>query len=319
MAKFLTTYQVTSELESIIINSSEFLVLVTPFVDFPKTLFERVISASNRGVKITLIYGKSELTNSQKELVMRVGQLEVFYLDNLHAKCYYNESKLIITSMNLYDYSAKNNREMGVLIDSIEDSALYKEAVLEAQDIKGFATAIKRISDSIGSEDRKIENQVSNFEEDSIFNENLLRFEDSSFINRIQVFSKTPYYGIKYLKAYWLKLDEKDFHLRFYFNKKGFLQYVDHYKDGEVFEEETVDLKSSTLYYLFISVINVIHGRFDIHTYHIDWQTSISDVLSWQEREELLEYFESEFGITIPYKNCVNFSQLLNNMRQAML
>ena len=39
---------------------------------------------------------------------------------------YLNESKLIITSMNLYEYS-ENNREMGVLIEKSVDNKVFKD------------------------------------------------------------------------------------------------------------------------------------------------------------------------------------------------
>ena len=42
---------------------------------------------------------------------------------------------MVITSLNLYEYSIKNNREMGVLIKKEKDSKLYQDAVKEVNSI----------------------------------------------------------------------------------------------------------------------------------------------------------------------------------------
>ena len=51
--------------------------------------------------------------------------------ENLHAKCYINDTKLIITSLNFYEYSMINNKEMGVLYDTNnpEDKEIYSKAL----------------------------------------------------------------------------------------------------------------------------------------------------------------------------------------------
>ncbi len=55
------------------------------------------------------------------------------YNQDLHAKCYLNDYKMIITSLNLYEFSMNNNKEMGVLIDLNEESdkELFEDAFKE--------------------------------------------------------------------------------------------------------------------------------------------------------------------------------------------
>jgi phosphatidylserine/phosphatidylglycerophosphate/cardiolipin synthase-like enzyme len=64
------------------------------------------------------------------------------FCKNLHAKCYINEEKCIVTSLNLYEFSQVNNNEMGVLIYRHEDPELYRDAFDEAQ-------RIIRVSDEV--------------------------------------------------------------------------------------------------------------------------------------------------------------------------
>ncbi|RZK12772.1 MAG: hypothetical protein EOO46_01855 [Flavobacterium sp.] len=97
MASFLRTSGISFKIEEIIINAKENLTLVTPYLKFPKTLYERLREKSESGLKITFIYGKSELSQEQEEFLSRIKNIEVFFLENLHAKCYINESAGIVT------------------------------------------------------------------------------------------------------------------------------------------------------------------------------------------------------------------------------
>jgi phosphatidylserine/phosphatidylglycerophosphate/cardiolipin synthase-like enzyme len=143
VAKFLTTNAISAELESIIIGATAKLVLISPYWKISNLFAERLENASKKGVKITILFGKSDLKEDQAEILGKLGNLEIYFVENLHAKCYFNESKMIITSMNLHSFSERNNREMGVLIDKTTDFELFESAREEAQSIlqigdKGF-------------------------------------------------------------------------------------------------------------------------------------------------------------------------------------
>ncbi len=66
-------------------------------------------------------------------------------------KCYLNESKCIITSMNLYEFSQINNNEMGIYLDKQDDQAAYKDAYEEVQ-------RIIRISEEVRISLERVEN-----------------------------------------------------------------------------------------------------------------------------------------------------------------
>lgn len=135
MAEFLTTNGISYQIENIIIDAKSKLILVSPFLQLSKTLFERLKDASNHDVKIKIIYGKDDLKPNEKNSLAELKNVELFYFQNLHAKCYFNESKMVITSMNMYEFSEKNNREMGVLIDAVNDKQLFDKAVSETLSI----------------------------------------------------------------------------------------------------------------------------------------------------------------------------------------
>lgn len=135
MAEFLTTNGTSYNIENIIIEAKSKLVLVSPYLQLSKTFFERLKDASARNVAIKIVFGKDELKPNERNSLAELSTIELFYFQNLHAKCYFNESKMVITSMNMYEFSEKNNREMGVLVDRTNDKEMFEKAVNETHSI----------------------------------------------------------------------------------------------------------------------------------------------------------------------------------------
>lgn len=148
MAEFLTTSGTSFNLENIILDAKTKLILVSPYLQISKTFYERLKDASNRNVAIKIIYGKEEINPNEKKQLAELENLELFYFENLHAKCYFNENKMIITSMNMYQFSEKNNREMGVLINRKLDTELFEKAVAETLSIVKSAKKVEIKKDS---------------------------------------------------------------------------------------------------------------------------------------------------------------------------
>lgn len=146
MAEFLTTNGIVHHLENIINNSRRLLVIISPYLKISRTLLERLKDASSRNVSITIIYGKEELKQDEFYTLKSIKNVELFFSENLHAKCYYNENTMLITSMNLYEFSEKNNREMGILIDSSRDKDVYINAIKETESIINHASVKKSVT-----------------------------------------------------------------------------------------------------------------------------------------------------------------------------
>jgi phosphatidylserine/phosphatidylglycerophosphate/cardiolipin synthase-like enzyme len=143
MAEFLTTNGTSYHIENVIIGAKKKLVLVSPYLQISKTFFERLKDAANKNVEIKIIYGKDELKPNEKNSLAELKSIDLFYFENLHAKCYFNESEMVITSMNMYEFSEKNNREMGVFITKIKDTELFDKAVNETLSIIQSSELIK--------------------------------------------------------------------------------------------------------------------------------------------------------------------------------
>lgn len=135
MAEFLTTNGTSYHIENIIIGAEKKLVLVSPYLQISKTFYERLKDASKKNVEIKIIFGKDELKPNEKNSLAELKNLELLFFENLHAKCYFNEKEMVITSMNMYEFSEKNNREMGVFITKYNDKDIFDKAINETLSI----------------------------------------------------------------------------------------------------------------------------------------------------------------------------------------
>lgn len=133
MTKFLTASETHAVLERIIKSAKSELTLISPYIKLPPVIFERIQSTAQRGIPISLVCRKKDLKIEVEEQLRGISGLHIRFMDNLHAKCYSNEHEILITSMNLYDYSIAMNREVGILLTRTDDA--YENAATEIAEI----------------------------------------------------------------------------------------------------------------------------------------------------------------------------------------
>ncbi len=134
MAKFLNTTQALGEVEGILTAAKTQIVLISPFIKINDELIARLTdSGTRRKVKIKLVCRESALKPEEKVKINQIDNLELLFNEKVHAKCFYNESFMVITSLNLYDSASGDNHEMGVLLSSKEDEKAFIAAKDEAQ------------------------------------------------------------------------------------------------------------------------------------------------------------------------------------------
>jgi hypothetical protein len=167
MAKFLETQAISNELMKLIKDAKERIILVSYSFKVNPQIQERIKTKSKIGTlsEIVIIYGKTEIKQTDLEWMKEIQDLKIIEKSNLHAKCYLNEEKAIICSMNLYDYSQQNNIEMGIMITKSEDSEAYNELIEEINNIKinGIRKSIQEIAN--------IEESPNTFNDQKILNE----------------------------------------------------------------------------------------------------------------------------------------------------
>lgn len=154
MAEFLNKDKLVEWIPKIIKTSQKELIIVSPYIQISKEIFSLLENANERGVEITLIYKEGELSQKEKGKFNELNNVNLLYHSNLHSKCLYNERYLLLTSMNLYEYSQRHNREMGVLFRRTNEEADRWNDYKNSKDHESiFQDAIEEIQIIVNSSD----------------------------------------------------------------------------------------------------------------------------------------------------------------------
>lgn len=178
MSKFLNTDLLNEWIPRLIDETKHELVIIVPYIKTSDRIYSHLVAANARGVETTLIYRENKLSPTEKAKLEAIDNLNLMHHPNVHAKCYYNEKYIIIGSMNLYEYSEKNNREMGVLLhrEDLEgkdgfvfhdDARLFEDTINETKAIINASTFEKYSSETIqlGFEMNILKNEKDRAEE----------------------------------------------------------------------------------------------------------------------------------------------------------
>ncbi len=135
MVQFVNATQARGEIERIISKAKYNMVMISPYIKINDDFISRLTDAGQRKVKILMVCRAEELKIGEREKLEQIPNLDLRFNERLHAKCFYNEDTMVITSLNLYDSSLGDNREMGLLLrNNIEgDKEAFDEAKNEAQ------------------------------------------------------------------------------------------------------------------------------------------------------------------------------------------
>lgn len=142
MATFLTATDSSAAIERVIREAQGSLTLISAFV-FPRIVhLQRLRDAGESGVEITILFGKKPMDHGVFRDLRELPNMRLYFLKELHAKCYFNEHEGVVTSLNLLGGSEQRNREMGVLLSAEGDKAAYTAMCKEARSIVRVADLI---------------------------------------------------------------------------------------------------------------------------------------------------------------------------------
>jgi hypothetical protein len=157
MAQFMNATQARGEIERILTNAKFNIVMISPYIKINDELITRLLDAGKRNVKTLMVCREEDLKSAERIKIDQVPHLDLRFNERVHAKCFYNDESVVITSLNLYNSSLGDNREMGILLrnDKEEDKMPFQEAKNEAQFI------IRESIESMHSEPKLIPNEKS--------------------------------------------------------------------------------------------------------------------------------------------------------------
>ncbi len=133
MIEYINAPGAVHRIEQLIDNADRFIVLVSPYLRFGPNIAERLRAADRRGISIGVVYGKErQLHPEVEDDLQSLAKLKLRYYENLHGKCYLSEKGMVITSMNLYEFSQRN-REMGIYVT--RDKEVYNDAFRDVKQL----------------------------------------------------------------------------------------------------------------------------------------------------------------------------------------
>ncbi len=133
--KIILPNQITSEIRKVINESEDYLILVSPYVNFINwdEIKIDIINCLKRNVKINF-YSRMEYENFKSwEYIESLG-IQPKLVKNLHAKMYFSEKSGIVTSMNLLSSSNLNALEFGCIYnlkEELEELKFFTKDILE--------------------------------------------------------------------------------------------------------------------------------------------------------------------------------------------
>ncbi len=188
MAEFLNKKKLLEWVPKLIETAEKNLMIISPYIQISDKIFALLVDAEKRGVETTLIYKEGELSDKERKRFYEIENLNLLFHPNLHSRCMYNEKYFLLTSMNLYEYSQKHNREMGVVFRRTdEESSGWNDYKQGKDDESLFQDAIAEIQSILNSsefEKESFETKTIRFEMDIIKSKKDLAIERCELYNK---------------------------------------------------------------------------------------------------------------------------------------
>ena len=130
----ITDDGVASCILDILRNAKKEVGLVSPYLHLWGQLQDQIAAAIDRGVEVGILIREPDdgyfkpKEEEQIEWLLEIG-VDVLTLEWLHAKIYFNEKDLVVSSMNLTQASTKNARDIAIVIHDEEDQRPIREYV----------------------------------------------------------------------------------------------------------------------------------------------------------------------------------------------
>lgn len=133
-------HQISPMLIELIQHAQKEIIIVSPYVKMWNHLKYSLDEAKKRGVQTSVYYRIDENKIDINELLPFF--TNIIPIKNLHAKIYFIDDDIVVSSMNLYDYSQSSNKEIALLLkDQNQKNAL--RGYLDTK-LKPFAERVQR-------------------------------------------------------------------------------------------------------------------------------------------------------------------------------
>ncbi|QPH37904.1 phospholipase D-like domain-containing protein [Pedobacter endophyticus] len=125
MIKFLDGDAISAKIIQTIREANQYLTFVSPYIKLNDKVKSELtyLVRTKPTVEIKIVFGKNDknpnksLSNDDFEFFKTLGNIRISYVKELHAKIFCSEARLMLTSLNLHEYSQTNNFEAAFVIE----------------------------------------------------------------------------------------------------------------------------------------------------------------------------------------------------------
>ncbi len=152
--KLISNEKIQIAIFDLIDEAGEFLLLVSPYIKIWGHLRNHMEKCKAK-TKVAIV--RDENLDEKAEVISELNQLGfmVKVLQNLHAKIYLSDKACIISSMNLYDFSAANSEDVALLISDKESLIEIKKYVKDNLSFRSNEFDPKKLKPSGARPDQK--------------------------------------------------------------------------------------------------------------------------------------------------------------------
>ncbi|MDQ0638168.1 hypothetical protein QF042_001733 [Pedobacter sp. W3I1] len=125
MIKFLDGDAISAKIIQTIKEADVYLTLVSPYIKLTNKIKSELtyLGKNKPEVEIEVVFGKNDktpnksLSNEDFEFLKTLQNIRISYVKELHAKIYCSEDRLMLTSLNLHEFSQAYNFEAAFVIE----------------------------------------------------------------------------------------------------------------------------------------------------------------------------------------------------------
>ncbi len=121
--------EIESQVLQVIRGATKYITFVTPYVDLWMHLTDAMRDAIDKRVDITFFLREGENRQRPEDLKWLRQNVKVYEVPNLHAKIYLNETTVLVSSMNITEYSTRNSKEFAMIVRRQGDSTVFRDYV----------------------------------------------------------------------------------------------------------------------------------------------------------------------------------------------
>ena len=118
--KIINPNEISTKISTLFLEARSKIIIVSPYIKISewKKMLINLERCQSKGIEIDCYY--RDVNDTDLRILERL-DMNLYQIEGLHAKLFFNESQVIVSSMNLYEYSDINSIDIGMLYQREEE------------------------------------------------------------------------------------------------------------------------------------------------------------------------------------------------------